>query len=196
VTDASRDLSDPVTEDHTGSSSCSEQLHRPDQGSASEDYCGITGGISEGTEEEKQVSKEKQEKLVARMREWQRLEDATVAQTAKIKMKTDNLLIRLVMEIIQRDSNMHHRIQQLIINSLEKEKINIPVEDLVSIWDSIEQHIEMERKTVELGKVSLAELEGSGNVVQQYLLAFLMRDEEKHDKLLSDLELIKKGMFP
>jgi hypothetical protein len=142
------------------------------------------------------VSKEKQEKLVARMREWQRLEDATVAQTAKIKMKTDNLLIRLVMEIIQRDSNMHHRIQQLIINSLEKEKINIPVEDLVSIWDSIEQHIEMERKTVELGKVSLAELEGSGNVVQQYLLAFLMRDEEKHDKLLSDLELIKKGMFP
>jgi bacterioferritin (cytochrome b1) len=130
------------------------------------------------------------------MKEWQRLEDATVAQTAKIKMKTDNKLIRLVMEIIQRDSNMHHRIQQLIINSLEEEPVNIPVDDLVSIWDSIEQHIEMERKTVELGKVSLAELEGSGNVIQQYLLAFLMRDEEKHDKLLSDLELIKKGMFP
>jgi hypothetical protein len=130
------------------------------------------------------------------MKEWQRLEDATVAQTAKIKMKTDNPLIRLVMEIIQRDSNMHHRIQQLIINSMEKARIDIPVDDLVNIWDSIEQHIEMERKTVELGKVSLAELEGSGNVVQQYLLTFLMRDEEKHDKLLSDLELIKKGMYP
>jgi hypothetical protein len=130
------------------------------------------------------------------MREWQRLEDATVAQTAKIKMKTENPLIRMVMEIIQRDSNMHHRIQQLIINSMQKERINIPVEDLSSIWDSIEQHIELERKTVELGKISLAELEGSGNVIQQYLLTFLLRDEEKHDKLLSDLEMIKKGMYP
>lgn len=141
-------------------------------------------------------TKEKQEKLVARMREWQRLEDATVAQTAKIKMKTENPLIRLVMEIIQRDSNMHHRIQQFIINSLEKERVNIPVEDLVAVWEAIEQHIEMERKTVELGKLSLAELEGSGNVVQQYLLTFLQADEQKHDKLLSDLELIKKGMYP
>jgi hypothetical protein len=141
-------------------------------------------------------TKEKQEKLVARMREWQRLEDATVAQTAKIKMKTENPLIRLVMEIIQRDSNMHHRIQQFIINSLEKERVNIPTDDLVAIWDAIEQHIEMERKTVELGKLSLAELEGPGNVVQQYLLAFLQADEQKHDKLLSDLELIKKGMYP
>lgn len=141
-------------------------------------------------------TKEKQEKLVARMREWQRLEDATVAQTAKIKMKTENPLIRLVMEIIQRDSNMHHRIQQFIINSMEKERVNIPVEDLVEVWDAIEQHITMERKTVELGRMSLAELEDTGNVVQQYLLAFLQADEQKHDKLLSDLELIKKGMFP
>ena len=141
-------------------------------------------------------TKEKQEKLVARMREWQRLEDATVAQTAKIKMKTENPLIRLVMEIIQRDSNMHHRIQQFIMDSLQKERVNIPVEDLTAIWDSIEQHIEMERKTVELGKLSLAELEGTGNVVQQYLLTFLETDEKKHDKLLSDLELIKKGMYP
>ncbi len=141
-------------------------------------------------------TKEKQEKLVARMREWQRLEDATIAQTAQIRLKTQNPLIRLVMEIIQRDSVMHHRVQQMIKDSIERERINVPPSDLADIWDAIEAHTEMERKTVELGRLSLEELEGTGNVVQSYLLAYLKADEEKHDKLLADLELIKKGMYP
>ncbi len=141
-------------------------------------------------------TKEKQEKLVARMTEWQRLEDATVAQTAQIRLKTQNPLIRLVMEIIQRDSVMHHRVQQAIKDSIETERINVPASDLVEIWDAIEAHIEMERKTVELGQLSIKELAGTGNVVQSYLLAYLQADEEKHDKLLADLELIKKGMYP
>jgi hypothetical protein len=140
--------------------------------------------------------KEKQEKLAARMREWQRLEDATVAHTAKINTKTDNPLLRMVMEIIQRDSVMHRRVQQMIIDSIEKEAINVPVDDLVAVWDSIEQHVTMERKTIELGEWSLKELEGHGNAVQRYLLSYLKADEEKHDKLLSDLDLIKKGMLP
>ena len=140
--------------------------------------------------------KETQEKLAARMREWQRLEDATIAHTAKINTKTENPLLRMVMDIIQRDSVMHRRVQQLIIDSLQKEQINVPVDDLAAIWDAVEQHVEMERKTIELGECSLRELEGRGNVVQRYLLSYLKTDEEKHEKMLSDLHLIKKGMYP
>ena len=33
-------------------------------------------------------------------------------------------------------------------------------------------------------------------MVQQYLLNYLLEDEKKHDKLLDDLELIKKKMYP
>jgi hypothetical protein len=140
--------------------------------------------------------KEKQEKLAARMREWQRLEDATVAHTAKVNTKTDNPLLRLVMDIIQRDSVQHRRVQQFIIDSIQKEQVNVPVDELVEVWDAIEQHVEMERKTIELGEWSLKELEGHRQVVQSYLLSYLKADEEKHDKMLSDLELIKKGMYP
>lgn len=141
-------------------------------------------------------TKEKLEAVVETMGRWQKLENATVAQTAKIMGETDNPLIRLTMEIIQRDSNLHYRVQQLIIDSITREQINVPVDELSRIWTSIEKHIEMERKTIELASQSLEALGGTKNVVQQYLLSYLMEDEKKHDKMLSALELIKKHMYP
>jgi len=141
-------------------------------------------------------TKEKQEQLVARMHRWQKIENAAVTQTAKILEETDHPLIRLVAEIIQRDSTMHHRVQQTIIDSVEREAINVFVPDLEKVWASIEKHIAIEKKTIELAQESIADLEGTKHPVQQYLLAYLKRDEEKHDALLADLELLKKGMYP
>ena len=57
--------------------------------------------------------KEAQEKLVQNMDAWQKIEDAAVETTGAIADQTDNPVIKLVMEIIQRDSQMHHRVQQL-----------------------------------------------------------------------------------
>ncbi len=141
-------------------------------------------------------TKEKHEKIVNTMQRWQKIENAAVTQTARIMEESDNQLIRLVMEIIQRDSNLHHRVQQTIIDSLTREAINVPVDDLSKVWDSIEKHIAIEKQTIALAKESLEALEGTRSVVQQYLLSYLLADEEKHDKLLADLALIKKGMYP
>lgn len=141
-------------------------------------------------------TKEKLEQLAGKMRQWQKIENAAVAQTAKIMDETEHPLIRLVAEIIQRDSNAHHRVQQAVIDSLEKENINVLYEDLEKVWESIDKHIKIERKTIELARQSLEALEGTRFPVQQYLISYLLADEEKHDKLLSDLELIKKRMYP
>jgi hypothetical protein len=140
--------------------------------------------------------KEQQENLVARMKQWQKLETAAVAQTARIMESTEHPLIRLVAEIIQRDSQMHHRAQQFVIDSLEKTSIPVPVEQLTEIWDAIEEHIRIERRTIETAKESLGLLKGSASVLQQYVLSYLLADEQKHDKLLGDLELIKRKMYP
>ena len=140
--------------------------------------------------------KAKQEELVKLMKQWQKLENNAVAQTAKIMTEVDHPLIRLVMEIIQRDSNMHHRVQQLIIDATEGGFIEINPDDLVGAWDSIENHIKIEKKTIELAQASLRALEGtSKTVLQQYLVDYLLTDEQKHDKMLSDLDTIKRGMF-
>ena len=140
--------------------------------------------------------KENLEKLAATMKRWQKLENAAIAQTARVMEETEHPLIRAIMEVIQNVSKNHYRIQQLIIDSVEKEYINVFTDDLAAAWESIEKHIALEKKTIEIADESLAALEGSKNVVQLYLLDYLRKDEEKHDALLSDLSRIQKAMYP
>jgi hypothetical protein len=140
-------------------------------------------------------TREKEKKLVETLRAWQHVENRSVAQTAEIIDRTRNPVIRMVMEIIQRDSAFHHRVQQFIIDSIETQPVTLSVDDLAQVWDAIEVHIEAERRTGELAAAAEKALAGTKNVVQQYLLAYLASDEKKHDQLLDDLALIKRGMY-
>jgi hypothetical protein len=141
-------------------------------------------------------TKEIQNQIVNNMKAWKKIENASVASTGKIIEKTDNPIIRLIMEIIQRDSQMHYRIQELIADSLEKMTVSITPEDLGEVWSLVENHIELEKKTIELAMDSLEALRGRKMVVQEYLLDYLRIDEEKHNKVLETLSVIKKGMYP
>jgi hypothetical protein len=140
-------------------------------------------------------TKEKQDDLVAVLRAWQRIETRSMSQSAAIIERTRNPVIHRVMEIIQHDSAMHHQVQQFLIDSLETRAVSLTVEDLEHVWDAVEAHIEAERKTVELVAQARRALAGTRNVVQQFLLSYLARDEEKHDLLLGELALIKRGMY-
>ncbi len=141
-------------------------------------------------------TQELQEKLVSSMTRWQEIEDAAVTATGEIIEKTGHPLIRIVMEIIKADSQRHHQVQQMIIDTIEKESISITPEDLLEVWDLIEGHIEIERRTVEFATESLEAIKGTRMVVVQYLLEYLLTDENKHNTLLDSLEGIKKGMYP
>lgn len=141
-------------------------------------------------------TKEIQESIVENMKQWQRVEDASVASTGRIIEKTRNPLIRLVMEIIQRDSLMHYRVQQLVADSLERETVALSPDELAEVWDSIENHIKIEQRTIKLAEEALGMLKGKKMIVQEYLLQYLLQDERKHDTLLGNLEQIKKGMYP
>ena len=141
-------------------------------------------------------TKERQEQIVANMKRWQKVENASVASTGRIIEKTENPVIRLIMEVIQRDSQMHHRVQELIVDSLEHKAVSLNTDELVEIWDGIEKHIEIEKQTIDLAQDAIASLKGKKMVVQEYLLNYLLVDEEKHTLMLETLEKIKKGMYP
>jgi rubrerythrin len=142
-------------------------------------------------------TKEAQEKIVANMKKWMKIEDAAVSSTGRIIEETENPIVRLVMEIIQRDSQMHHRVQELIADSLESKAIALSTDELGKVWGSIEKHIEIEKKTIALAKESIEAIgKNKGMLVQRYLLQYLLKDEEKHDEVLSNLENIKKNMYP
>ena len=140
-------------------------------------------------------TKEIQEKIVENMSLWQRVEDASMASTGNAFAATTNPVIRTVMEIIQRDSLMHHRVQQLIIDSL-RETVTLSTDDLEAVWDIIEEHNMIEKKTLEFANGALDAIKGKNMVLQEYILEYLLADETKHDQMLERLEGIKKGMYP
>jgi hypothetical protein len=142
------------------------------------------------------TTKDLQKEIISSMKNWQKLENATVAVTGQVMEKTGNPVIRLIMEIIQRDSQMHYLVQQWIADSLESKTVSLSPDELGQIWDTIEHHIELEKKSVEMAERTLASLKGKSMVVQSYLLNYMLEDEKKHNNLLGSLELIKKKMYP
>ena len=141
------------------------------------------------------TTKAKEQRLVEILGAWQQIESRSITQCGDVADRTRNPVIRLVMEIIRRDSAMHHRVQQFVIDSIEKEAVSVTVDDLETVWGAIEAHIAAERETERLIAAAQKALSGTKNVVQQYLLAYLAVDEKKHDELLEGLSLIKRGMY-
>jgi hypothetical protein len=141
------------------------------------------------------MGKQKQaiEKLVDTLKRWQKIEDASVKNTTEILKLTENPLVHLIMEIIRQDSVMHRRVQQLLIDHFEKSPITLNPEELASFWSMIEEHDEIEKKTIKLAEEALAETKSP---FAQYLVGYLLTDEKKHDALLEEMEKIKKGMYP
>lgn len=141
-------------------------------------------------------TKELQEQLKDTLQKWQKVENASVSSTGNVIAKTENPVIRLVMEIIQRDSQFHYRVQEFMIDILDKKVVTLNPDELELIWDGIEKHIEIEKNTIKLAQKALDALKGKKMVIHEYLLNYLMIDEQKHNDILESLSLIKKGMYP
>ena len=140
--------------------------------------------------------KEVQQELVDSMRHWQKIEDRSVESTGQVIAKTENPLIRMVMEIIQRDSQMHHRVQQFIIDSIENKPVALSTDEMGSISEMIDNHLQIENDMVDLVDKALSDVKNKKMLVQEYLLNFLVEDEKKHASMLDALGVIKKGMYP
>ena len=122
------------------------------------------------------------------MKNWQRIEDASILNSTEIIKNSDNPLIHLVMEIIRQDSVMHRRVQQLIIDNYTRKPLTLNADDVKGISELLENHNQIEKKTIALAEESLGDIESP---IVRYMLEYLLTDEKKHDKLLDDLEKIK-----
>jgi hypothetical protein len=134
--------------------------------------------------------------IVDAMKKWQKVEDASLASTGRIMENTTNPIIRLTMEIIQRDSQMHYNVEKWVAESLQDAAISLTPEELSGVWTMIERHIELEHIMIDAVKKLLPSLKGKRMVVQEYLLNYLLEDETTHVNLLKRLEGIKRGMLP
>ena len=133
----------------------------------------------------------KVDEMVDVLRRWQGLERQAMNDTAEIMEQTRSPLVRMVMEIIRHDSLMHHRVQQFLLDSVTREAVAVTREDIGEIWEKLEAHDKMEKKTIELAE----ELKkNSWDPVHTTLLDYLLRDEKKHDTILEQLNGMKADL--
>jgi hypothetical protein len=133
----------------------------------------------------------KVDNMVKVLRDWQGIERQAMSFTAEISEQTESTLIRLIMDIIRHDSHMHHRVQQFLIDSVTKEATAVTREDVVAIWDSIEEHDALEKQTIKLAE----QLKNDAwTPVHKLLLEYLLRSESLHDSLLEQLGEFKTDM--
>jgi len=141
-------------------------------------------------------TKEIQEDLVKRMQHWQKVERESVASTTKVLEQTNHPLLRLVLEIIRRDSELHDRIQQFIIDHVASRPVTLSPDDLAGVSAPLEHHLRLEDQMVEAVNSSVEKIRGHKMLIEEYLLDFLVQDEKKHAALLRALDSVKRGLYP
>jgi len=141
-------------------------------------------------------TKDLQKAIAAKMKDWQKTENRAVSITGQMIDKTENPMLRLVMEIIQRDSQMHHRIQQFLIDGIESRAYSLSTDELNLISSMVGKHKKVEDEMLCAVESLLSELKGKKMMVEEYFLNFLVADETKHCKMLAALDTFKKGLYP
>ena len=124
------------------------------------------------------------------MREWQKLENATIKFSLDMLRRTKNPLIRMTMEMIKNDSQKHKAMQQMLIDSLTKEALHINPDELAVLSDGINKHIAAEAKSLELADEAL---KNSELFITRYILSLLIADETKHHNMLGKLNELKRA---
>ncbi|MDA8089586.1 MAG: hypothetical protein M0Z61_05125 [Nitrospiraceae bacterium] len=138
-----------------------------------------------GTEtRKKQKPMEMSEDFLEIIRQWKKLEDETINNSETLMTKSDNPIVRMIMEMIKFDSQKHKVMQQLLIDGLTKEPLHLNPDELAPLAEEIKRHIEAESKSVDLASKAL---EQSELFVTRYILTLLLADEAKHHRLLGDL---------
>jgi rubrerythrin len=124
------------------------------------------------------------------IKEWQRLEDQTIKFSDELMKKTKNRLIKMTMEMIKHDSEKHKAMQQMLIDSVTKEPFILSPDDLNALGAGLNKHLEAEARSLQLADEAL---KNSELFVTQYVLSYLIADEQKHHNLLHKLEELKKA---
>lgn len=134
-----------------------------------------------------------EESVVNNFKEWQKLEDETIRLSQDLKKKSDNPFVKMIMEIIGRDSEKHKIMQQFIIDSFTKEAMHLAPQDLIPLADVLEKHIKAEAKSMGLANACIA---GTHNFFASFVASALINDEVKHHEMLTMLDHIKGQVYP
>ena len=137
---------------------------------------------------------ESSEEFLEIIKEWQALEERTIASADELMKKGKNSLVTMTMEMIKQDSGKHKIMLQMIIDNLAKEAVHLSPDELAPVSALISSHMEVEARSIALAHNALKKSELA---VTRYILSALLDDETKHHNQLHTLneELKKSTIF-
>lgn len=133
---------------------------------------------------------ENSKEFLKTIKEWQKLEDDTIRFSDEMLKKSRNKLVRLTMEMIKHDSQKHKAMQQMLIDSIEKEPFVLSPDELNALGNGLNKHLAAEARSLELADEALLNAE---MFVTRYVLSYLIADEQKHHNLLGKLNELKRA---
>jgi hypothetical protein len=137
---------------------------------------------------------ETSEEFLNLIKEWQALEDKTIASANELISKAKNPLVEMVMEMIKLDSSKHKTMLTLIIDNLTRESVHLTPDELSTLSALLNKHMEVEAKSIALANDALKK---SDLAITRHVLSALLDDETKHHNQLATLteELKKSTIF-
>lgn len=134
------------------------------------------------------------EEFLGIIREWQALEEKTIASADELIRKGRNPLVTMTMELIKHDSEKHEAMLQMVIDNLTTEAVHLSPDELSEISALLNKHMEVEARSIALANDSLKRSELAAT---RYILSALLDDETKHHGQLHTLieELKKSTIF-
>jgi hypothetical protein len=129
-----------------------------------------------------------EEEVVESFKQWQTLEDETYSLAEDLQKKSDNSFVKLIMEIIKRDSEKHKIMQQFVVDAFTKEAMHLTAEELMPLAEVLDNHIKAEAKSMGLANACIA---GTKNYFANFIASLLMSDEVKHHEMLTTLDQVK-----
>jgi hypothetical protein len=129
-----------------------------------------------------------EEEVVESFKQWQNLEDETYSLAEDLQKKSDNSFVKLIMEIIKRDSEKHKIMQQFVVDAFTKEAMHLTAEELMPLAEVLDNHIKAEAKSMGLANACIA---GTKNYFANFIASLLMSDEVKHHEMLTTLDQVK-----
>ncbi len=137
---------------------------------------------------------ETSEEFLNVMKEWQELEDRTIASANELISKAKNPLIEMVMQMIRHDSEKHKIMLKTLMDNLTREAVHLSPDELSNVSLLLNKHMEVEAKSIALANDAL---KNSELATTRYILSALLDDETTHHNRLHTLdeELKKSTIF-
>ena len=118
------------------------------------------------------------------MRNWQALEDKTIASAHDVIAKANNPLTKMAMELIKHDSEKHKVMLQMIVDNITKEAVHLSPDELDQLAEPLNRHMEMESKSIATAHEALQKSE---LFMTRFILSYLIDDETKHHEMINKL---------